>query len=163
MRAIYLILSHGVVNFYVTGVSRALLLELERHAAHMNISLSVASQRYIDHGQKSDYGVAYPPLFDDFLRERLAEHFQYSQYLYDQAVEYLMNQGHSRKQARGAARGFLPENTETRFLLSGHIRAFRDIITKRDTDAADAEIQEFARQVKAILKKVAPNSMIGVD
>lgn len=157
------ILGHGYVNFYVTGVSRSLLQELVRHSMHMNIALSVLSQRYVDHSRNSDIGFVPPPLFDDYLTKVLDEHHNLSRKRYEQAVQHLVDQGYNRKEARGAARAFLPESTETRFMVSGHIRAFRDIITKRDSTAADAEIREFAQKIKIILKEVAPNSMTGID
>lgn len=153
------VLGHGHVTFYVSGVSRALLLELERHQQHMNLNFSVVSQRYVDHGLNSGAQVVMPPLFDEDLQFELAEQMRDAQANYDNAVEKLMEKGYSRKEARGAARAFLPEATETKFFVTGSIRAWRDIIRKRLTDGADIEIRLFAIAVLKELVRVAPNSV----
>lgn len=152
------VFGHGHVTFYVKGVSRALLLELERHQQHMNLNFSVISQRYVDHGLDKAEAVT-PPLFNDTQAKRLKRAMMASQNDYDETVEELMAQGHSRKEARGAARAFLPEATETKFFVTGSIRAWRDVIRKRATDGADIEIRLFAIEVLKELKRLAPNSV----
>lgn len=153
------VLGHGHVTFSVEGVSRALLLELERHQEHMNINFSVVSQRYVDHGAGSDASVVAPPLFGIYHSTALEAHFKQSQAIYDEVVADLMTQGKSRKEARGAARAFLPEATETKFLVTGSIRAWRDIIRKRLTEGADIEIRLFAIEVLKELVRLCPNSV----
>jgi thymidylate synthase (FAD) len=75
-------------------------------------------------------------------------------------AETLITRGVPRKQAREAARAALPECTETRLLVSGNVRAWRDFIKLRNADGADAEIRIFAQQVLEILRtQVAPNSV----
>jgi len=153
------VFGHGHVTFYVRGVSRALLLELERHQQHMNLNFSVMSQRYVDHGTPENGSPVHPPLFTDCLNKKLEEHAALSRVLYQTAVDDLIAQGKTRKEARGAARAFLPESTETRFYVTGSIRAWRDVIRKRATDAADVEIRLFAIEVLKELKRLAPNSV----
>ncbi|OKI54565.1 FAD-dependent thymidylate synthase [Micromonospora sp. CB01531] len=153
------VLGHGHVTLYVSGVSRALLLELERHQQRYSINFSVLSQRYVNHGVDSDIEVVHPPIFDDLLNAELDDWFLNAQARYDTAYTRLREQGYSVKESRGAARAFLPENTETRFFVTGSIRAWRNIIEQRLSPAADAEIREFARLVLAELEKIAPNSM----
>lgn len=153
------VLGHGHVSFYVSGVSRALLLELERHQQRYSINFSVLSQRYVDHGEESSIEVVRPPIFNEEQAERLEQAFNDAQAEYDRTYNELRGQGYTKKEARGAARAFLPENTETRFLVTGSIRAWRNIIEQRLSGAADAEIREFARLVLIELSKLAPNSM----
>ena len=52
----------------------------------------------------------------------------------------------------------LPGGTNTNIVVSGNFRAFRDFIQQRDSDGADREIRELAREVKRQLKGIAPNS-----
>ncbi len=153
------VLGHGHVTFYVSGVSRALLLELERHQQRYSINFSVLSQRYVNHGAKSDIGVVVPPLFNKEQAHHLRMAFEEAQEHYDRTFKELRDADYSVKEARGAARAFLPENTETRFFVTGSIRAWRNIIEQRLSEAADAEIREFARLVLIELAQVAPNSM----
>jgi thymidylate synthase ThyX len=47
----------------------------------------------------------------------------------------------ARKQARGAARGFLGNALETRMVFSAPVWAWRHIVKMRAADAADAEIR----------------------
>lgn len=153
------VLAHGHVTFYVAGVSRALLLELERHQKKSHLNFSVVSQRYVDHGAKSDIGVVVPPLFDAELKEELDGWFLDAQERYGHAYHKLRDAGHTNKEARGAARAFLPENTETRFFVTASIRGWRDVLEQRLPETADAEIRQFAMAVLKELVKVAPNSV----
>lgn len=155
----YSVLAHGHVSLYVSGVSRALLLELERHQKKSHLNFSVVSQRYVNHGTESDAEVVAPPLFDEEQANVLRDRFKDAQADYDRAVEELMAKGHTRKEARGAARAFLPENTETSFLVTASIRGWRDVLEQRLPKAADAEIRLFAIEVLKELVRIAPNSV----
>lgn len=155
----YSVLGHGHVTFYVAGVSRALLLELEPHQQRSNINLSVLSQRFVNHGVGSDIGVVAPPVFSEEQARDLRAWHEAAQIKYDAVYTELRAAGWSLKEARGAARAYLPENTETRFFVTGSIRAWRDIIVQRLSDAADAEIREFAREVLTQLGEHCHNSV----
>lgn len=165
------VMGHGHVTFYVEGVSRALLLELERHAEHMNINFSVVSQRYVDH---SEAKFVIPPILEKHLDEplydpdvdwkwtvgdQLEAMMEEAQDGYRRLATFMERKGYKRKEIRGAVRAVLPENTETKFFVTGSVRAWIDIITKRLTDQADAEIRNFAREVLLQLKQKAPNSV----
>lgn len=150
------VLEHANFTFAVKGVSRSMLMELERHR---HLSFSVVSQRYVDHGEGSDFRPVEPSLFDGELRELLSEHGEASKQGYEMAVALLLLRGYSRKEARGAARAFLPEATETRFIVTGNVRTWREIIQKRYSSAADAEIRLFAGWVLTYLREYAPNSV----
>jgi thymidylate synthase (FAD) len=149
------VLEHASATFFVSDVSRSFLAELSRHR---HLSFSVVSQRYVDHGEKSDKWIAYPALFNGYLESRLDAHFEASQKLYDEAVFNLISQGYSRKEARGAARAFLPEATETAILVTGNMRAWRELIEKRNTEGADIEIRNVAQELLVVLKEIAPNT-----
>lgn len=147
------VLEHGSATFYISGVSRSLLTELSRHR---HFSYSVLSQRYVDQDTE-DIDTITPPLFDLELDISLQQHAAHSRILYSNAVEKLRAQGYSRKQARGAARAFLPEATETKLLLTGNMRTFLEFIPKRNSDSADEEIKILAKELLRQLKGVAPN------
>jgi thymidylate synthase (FAD) len=76
---------------------------------------------------------------------------------YNEAVHMLGLLGHSRKQAREAARAFLPNCAETRMVFTGNHEAWRNIVQQRGTIHADAEIREFAVAVLVLLKSLEPN------
>jgi thymidylate synthase (FAD) len=77
---------------------------------------------------------------------------------YDLLVVTLEEHGFNRKQAREAARAVLPNATETEIVVTGNMRAWRDVIDKRNTPHADAEIQELAEKLLFELKRIAPNT-----
>jgi thymidylate synthase (FAD) len=43
--------------------------------------------------------------------------------------------------------------------VSGNLRAWRDVLRKRNSPAADAEIQLFSAEVLRHLRNIAPNSV----
>ena len=151
------VMEHASMTFYTEGVSRALLLELERHR---HFSFSVVSQRYVDHGlyNRGGFGAVAPPFFNVTEATDLREHLAKAQLKYDQQYLNIINRGGSTKEARGAARAYLPESTETRFLISGNIRAYREMLQKRLSPSADAEIRAWASEVLKHLVEYAPNS-----
>lgn len=153
------VLEHASVTFYVTGVSRSLSHELVRHR---HLSFSQQSQRYVD---ESNANTVVPPtlegrksemrIFSDSARGGLKD--------YDFLVTRLIAAGIPRKKAREAARSVLPNATETRFVVTGNLRAWRDVLRKRHHVAADAEIQQFAKLVLGHLRRVAPNSVQDIN
>lgn len=150
--------NHAAVSFYVTGVSRSLTHELVRHRF---LCFSQRSQRFVD---ESECDFVCPPILDDpeheDLRHALERCATSSRYTYALIADELVTRGVTRKQAREAARAALPECTETRLLVSGNIRAWRDFIRLRLTSGADAEIRRFAELVLTELReRVAPASV----
>jgi thymidylate synthase (FAD) len=147
------VLEHASVTFLVRGVSRSLLAELTRHR---HLSFSVVSQRYVDYA-------ATEPVIPPALRGSEGEAFLRSAYAYavgryQSAVKELRAKGLSRKQAREAARAVLPNAAPVDMVVTGNLRAWRDVLGKRNSPAADAEIQEFAGEVLALLHSIAPSS-----
>lgn len=145
------VLEHASVSFYVQGVSRNMLLELERHR---HLSFSVISTRFVD-ATKSH--VIVPPALRDVIGAESVplDSDVIEEYL--MTVQTLQAKGLTRKQAREAARWLLPGNLETKFVVTGNLRAWRDVLRKRYSVHADAEIREFARDVLQLLVDVAPN------
>lgn len=142
---------HASVSFYVTGFSRNMLLELERHR---HLSFSVISTRFVD---ASKMKVVLPPALRDAgedtlepLDDRVVDDYNY-------LVRHLMALGSTRKEAREAARYLLPGNLETKFVVTGNMRAWRDVLKKRYHVAADAEIRLLATEILAKLREHAPN------
>lgn len=154
----YSVLEHGSATFYVEGVSRALTHELIRHR---HLSYSQLSQRFVDESQRAE--VVVPPAFKGSpsarrllaMQEYLANQ-QMSAYV--EAVDLLTKEGKTRKEAREAARAFLPNATSTSLVVTGNHRAWRDFLAKRWSTHADAEIREFAGLVLKELRVIAPNS-----
>jgi thymidylate synthase (FAD) len=147
------VLEHGSATFYITGVSRNLTHELIRHR---HLSYSELSQRFVD---MDDSRVVVAPANREQLGlpDRLP---QLPQTLidYNVVVDRLMSFGKTRKQAREAARYDLPGGTETKIVVTGNHRAWRDMLHKRYSVHADAEIREFAALVLSELRLIAPAS-----
>lgn len=151
----YSVMEHASATFYFDQVSRAFLAELSRHR-HM--SYSVVSQRYVDAVRFTM--TEHPELvkLSAATKSRITELNSESRELYEAIVDELQELGDGRKTARGAARMVLLEATETRILISGNMRAWRELLWKRSSPAADAEIREVAGLVLPHLKKIAPNT-----
>ena len=148
------VLEHASATFYVQGVSRALTHELIRHR---HLSYSQLSQRFVNEDREDD--LVLPPAAEgDEVAEELhkAAHAHAHNH-YRALVDHYTSKGLPRKQAREAARAVLPNQQETKLVVSGNARAWRDVIAKRNDPAADAEIQRFAAEVLRQLKTVAPN------
>ncbi|MFF1597717.1 FAD-dependent thymidylate synthase [Streptomyces mirabilis] len=147
------VLEHASVTFLVRGVSRALLAELTRHR---HLSFSVVSQRYVDY---SGTEPVIPPAADNTTAEiHVRQAYEEAIGTYLELVDHLISAGLKRKQAREAARSVLPNAAPVDMVVTGNLRAWRDVLGKRNSPSADAEIQEFAREVLALLREVAPNS-----
>ncbi|AWN05246.1 ThyX-like thymidylate synthase [Streptomyces phage Ibantik] len=149
------VLEHSSVTFLVRGVSRALLTELTRHR---HLSFSVVSQRYVDYSETEPVippALEGTPAADDIRTEyRLETDF------YGGLVTYLMEDlGKSRKEAREAARAVLPNAAPVDMVVTGNLRAWRDVLGKRWHKAADVEICRFAGLVLGHLRDIAPNSV----
>lgn len=153
------VMEHGSVTFYVEGASRSLLAELTRHR---HLSFSVVSQRYVD---ANNLDWVEPPIVQELncedqkiVRGVLDNHWIRALEEYDYLVGIFTSNGYDRKKAREAARAVLPNMTDSPMIVTGNIRAWRDVCSRRFHIAADQEIQEFARQVVQHMRVLAPNS-----
>lgn len=134
------VLEHVQVSFYIEGVSRTLTHELVRHR-HLNYSQ--LSQRYVDEAEAK---FVVPPRYleDEQMMNFFSDYQKEVTQLYSVMVKELSEKGVPRKKAREAARSVLPNSTETKIVVSGNCRAWRDFLKKRMHPAADAEIQRLA-------------------
>ena len=148
----YSVLEHANFTFIFTGVSRALTHELVRHR---HFSFSQLSQRYVDHSKVE--AVVPAAIQGELEMELLAHHIKATE-LYQRIVEaYPAEDLAGKKRIRGAARAVLPECTETKIVVTGNVRTWREFIEKRLSPAADAEIRGLASKVLDVLYKEAPS------
>ncbi|MGY1436666.1 FAD-dependent thymidylate synthase [Streptomyces reniochalinae] len=151
----YSVLEHSSVSFLVRGVSRALLAELTRHR---HLSFSVVSQRYVNYAETEP--VIPPALADKPNATRAVEGaYEDALAMYEVLTERLTAAGLKRKEAREAARCVLPNAAPVDMVVTGNLRAWRDVLGKRHHVAADKEIREFAGLILGHLRAVAPNSV----
>jgi len=148
------VLEHASVTFLVQGVSRALLTELTRHR---HLSFSVVSQRYVDY---ADTEPVIPPALRGTEGEaQLRSEYNRAVDRYEELVRELKAAGLPRKKAREAARAVLPNAAPVDMVITGNLRAFRDVLRKRHSVHADAELQEFSAKTLEHLRVIAPNSV----
>lgn len=154
------VLAHASFTFRLVGVSRSLTHELIRHRF---LAVSEVSQRYVNM-ETSETVV--PPLFRDddtdaAFRARCLIHQNErdTTRTYEALVALAVTAGATRKQAREAARCVLPGGTETKMIVTGNVRAWRDFIAQRNAPGADAEIREIAAAILGHLHQWAPNSV----
>ena len=153
------ILEHATATLHITGMSRACLLELERHRL---LSFSVRSQRFVD---ESGANIVLPPIYryaqPETALHRAAELLEGIAQDLDSHYEGLVleatEDGHKRKQAREAARAILPNMTETKVIVTANLRAWLEVIERRTAPDADAEIQEVMGMARDVLRPLAPS------
>ena len=142
------VLEHANYSVLAEGVSRSLTHELVRHRAGWGYSQ--LSQRYVD---ESEAHFVIPPaiLEDEALEKAWKDQMATAQTAYVQLVEQLMERYswvadkiHRRKMAREAARGVLPNSTETKIVMTGNARAWRTMLELRSSEGAELEIRRFA-------------------
>jgi thymidylate synthase (FAD) len=154
------VLEHANYSLLLEGVSRALTHELVRHRA--GVAFSQLSQRYVDESHAS---FVVPPaiLGDAVLESQWGSEMERAQTEYVTLVAALMDRYswvpdrvHRRKMAREAARGVLPNSTETKLVMTGNVRAWRTILELRAGEGADLEIRRLAVAILRILQQEAP-------
>lgn len=150
------VLEHSSATFYIEGISRSVTHELIRHR-HLNYSQ--LSQRFVN---EADSEFVLPPAFSEYLKDKeiqeLDEATAAMREIYEHYVDYLQHgKKLPRKQAREAARSILPGNTETKIVVTGNFRAWRDVLKKRLDPAADAEIRIMCEHILVGLLAVAPS------
>lgn len=155
IRRHFSVLEHASVTFYIAEVSRSFLAELSRHR---HLSLSVLSQRYVD---ESEAAAVVPPAMRvsetaPYMHHWISGAIDSARLAYARIVEDLVATGLSRKQAREAARAVLPNATETKIVVTGNMRTWRELIQKRSGVSADAEFRLVALELLKQLKHLAP-------
>jgi thymidylate synthase (FAD) len=154
------VLEHANYSLLIEGVSRSLTHELVRHRA--GFAYSQLSQRYVD---ESEANFVLPPAIigDDDLERAWRDQIESAQRSYIALVEKLMeryawvpDRVHRRKMAREAARGVLPNSTETKLVVTGNVRAWRAMLELRASEGAELEIRRLAVALVRILQAEAP-------
>jgi thymidylate synthase (FAD) len=154
------VLEHANYSILLEGVSRSLTHELVRHRA--GFAYSQLSQRYVD---ESDAHFVVPPAIigDDALEDAWRGQIESALASYVSLVEQLMeryawvaDRVHRRKMAREAARGVLPNSTETKIVVTANARAWRTMLELRSSEGAELEIRRCAVALIRLLQQEAP-------
>jgi thymidylate synthase (FAD) len=154
------VLEHANYSLLLEGISRSLTHELVRHRA--GFAYSQLSQRYVD---ESEACFVVPPAIagDELLEGAWRTQIESAQSAYVALVAQLMerygwvaDKVHRRKMAREAARGVLPNSTETKIVVTGNARAWRTLLELRSSEGAELEIRRLAVQVIRVLQAEAP-------
>jgi thymidylate synthase (FAD) len=154
------VLEHANYSLLLEGISRSLTHELVRHRA--GFAYSQLSQRYVD---ESEAAFVVPPAIigDESLETAWKEQMDSAQRAYVALVEELMQRYawvgdkiHRRKMAREAARGVLPNSTETKIVATGNVRAWRTMLELRCGEGAELEIRRVGIEILRTLQKEAP-------
>jgi thymidylate synthase (FAD) len=154
------VLEHANYSVLIEGVSRSLTHELVRHRA--GFAYSQLSQRYVD---ESDANFVVPPAIvgDEPLEKEWSGQIEEAQRSYVRLVEHLMerygwvaDKVHRRKMAREAARGVLPNSTETKIVVTANARAWRTMLELRSSEGAELEIRRCAVAIIKMLSKESP-------
>src|SRR4029079_4113874 len=120
------VLEHANYSLLLEGVSRSLTHELVRHRA--GFAYSQLMQRYVD---ESEANFVVPPAIvgEESLEKEWQNQIDEAQRSYVRLVEHLMekygwvgDKVHRRKMAREAARGVLPNSTETKIVVTANAR-----------------------------------------
>jgi thymidylate synthase ThyX len=123
---------------------------------------SQLSQRYVDESQ-GNFVVPPAILGDDALEATWRAQVESAQAAYVALVADLMerytwvtDRVHRRKMAREAARGVLPNSTETKIVVTANARAWRTMLALRAGEGADLEIRRLAVATLRLLGLEAP-------
>lgn len=154
------VLEHANYSVLLEGVSRSLTHELVRHRA--GFAYSQLSQRYVD---ESEANFVIPPAMigEESLGATWKKQIEEAQRSYVTLVEQLMeryswvgDKVHRRKMAREAARGVLPNSTETKIVVTANARAWRTMLELRSSEGAELEIRRCAVALLRLLSVEAP-------
>jgi thymidylate synthase (FAD) len=167
------VIEHAVINFYIANVSRGLTHELVRHRA--GVAISQRSTRYVD--ESSSAWIHHPLLLKaleatqgtpsgDFTEQRIQQAIAAGRMAYEASEALISAYLHHeqpelgatdrRKQARGAARGYLGNALSTALVWSANIRALRHVVEQRASSFADGEIRVIEDMCYAAAKEEVP-------
>lgn len=131
-------------TFHISGVSRALLAQLSRHR---HISLSVASQRYINYNGGFDYVNPFYPGTE--------AHDDFDTVMDDAAEAYKIFNAYYGAQNEDA-RAVLPNACCTELYMTANARTLIEISWLRLCSRSQAEIREMFQEIKKQVATVAP-------
>ncbi len=180
------VIEHVNVGVIITGISRGLSHEIVRHR---HFSFSQRSTRYT---AEEDANIVLEPYLADIYNRReawlhdsklpaptdreldlIAEYMAAAVHAvgsYSSVVRKLLLDAESkgmtgkemRKWARGKARQRLPHDLETRMVMTGNLRSWREFLVKRTSRHAEPEIRRLAERIYGILIVIAPNAFSGM-
>lgn len=148
------------VSLYIEG-SRAFTHELVRHA--WRCAVSQESTRYVDivKNGRFDYHPALRASIDALAGTNSNSFERYTRSIsafleamgsmYESTFQLCEGMGHSKKEARGAARSFIVQGLQTRLIFSASVAEWRRILSQRLHVAADGEMQKIAAEIRAAL------------
>jgi len=154
------VFEHAQYVLLIEGISRSCSHELVRHRA--GFGYSQLSQRYVD---ESEAAFVVPPAIvgDEALESAWSAQIEAAQASYVALVAQLMerygwvaDKVHRRKMAREAARGVLPNSTETKIVVTANARAWRTMLELRSSEGAELEIRRAAVAILRVLQSEAP-------
>jgi thymidylate synthase (FAD) len=162
------ILEHAIWSILFEGVSRTWTHEMVRHRA--GYGFSQLSQRFVD---ESDVGFVVPPLILKLGENRAAYESwrmscseslgNYQELLANLGLDMSLSQAVGepgtieKKRLREAAREVLLPCAETKILVTGNARAWRNFLEQRGASGASLEMIRSAEFVAPILKDEAPS------
>ncbi len=154
------VLEHANYSLLLEGISRSLTHELVRHRA--GFAYSQLSQRYVDESV-ADFVVPPAIIGDAALESVWKAQVESAQACYVALVDQLMeryawvsDRVHRRKMAREAARGVLPNSTETKVVVTANVRAWRQMLELRAGEGAEMEIRRLALMLIRLMQQEAP-------
>lgn len=134
------------VSVWLYG-SRGFSHEMVRHGD--NTAISQRSTRYVD---ESESALCWHPALLSAATDEIAQNLLYleaqTKEAYRRIVEHIESCGHSRKVARGAARGVLPNSLSTQMIFSASLSQWNHIFTMRCSPFADDEIREIMQSAR---------------
>jgi thymidylate synthase (FAD) len=160
------VLEHANFSFLLYGISRSLTHELIRHRA--GFGFSQLSQRYVsgrvlrfvERPEFQDRGKLHQ-LFLERIDRAYAEYHQLADLLaaeQESGMAILSAEAKTdlRKKVNQAARGLLPNETETIMVITGNARAWRHVIEMRASDHSELEIRALAVRLFLCLRQIEP-------
>lgn len=162
------VIEHATYSILIEQVSRSFSHEIVRHRA--GFSYSQLSQRYVD---ESQVAFVLPP--DIRLDSDAYKNWYQMQRLvlegYRALLSNMMDQmkheagseTEKKKRARQTARSVLTNAVETKLVMSGNGRSFRNMLALRGNRGADREIRRFAVLLAQLLKKESPNLFADIE
>lgn len=160
------VLEHANFSFLLYGISRSLTHELIRHRA--GFGFSQLSQRYVSGRvlrfvERPEFqdGGKFHQLFLERIDRAYAEYHKLAEALLAEqgsgtAILSAEAKTDLRKKVNQAARGLLPNETETIMVITGNGRAWRHVIEMRASDHSELEIRALAVRLFLCLQQIEP-------
>lgn len=166
----YSVLEHVNIGVLIEGISRGCSHELVRHR---HFSYSQRSTRYTAEG---DAAIVLNPFYaglhsrastqdEQKILSRFVDSAITAVQDYEWQVEKInqfapdqMTARERRKWCRGNARQLLPHTIETRLVMTGNLRSWREFLLKRSDVQAEGEIRRLAEHVFDVLYNVCPDA-----